>query len=42
MLMDTEIKQLESKILQACLVDIARTIRQDMDSHTTALEYCRG
>jgi len=40
MLMDTEIKKLESEIAQACLVDKPRTTRQDTDNHTTALEDC--
>jgi len=40
MLMDVEIKKLENKIMQACLVDKLRMTRQDTDSHTTTLEDC--
>jgi len=38
MLMDNEIKKLESEITQACLVNKPRMRRQDIDIHTTALE----
>lgn len=40
MLMDTEIKRLENEIMQACLIDKPRIIRQDTNDHITALEEC--
>lgn len=39
--MDAKFKRLENEIMQACLVDNPRVIRQDMDDRTTALEDCR-
>ena len=36
--MDTEVKRLENKIKQACLIDKPRMARQGANDHTTELE----
>lgn len=41
LLMDVEIKRLESRVTQACLADKPRMTRQDTNGHTTALEDFR-
>ena len=38
--MDPEIKRLENKVKQACLVDKPRMTRQDTEGHTTTLKDC--